>query len=89
MRSIRSTLCGLVLAGVALGSTSAALASPAQSPRPTPGTTSCSGLIVAFFNHAAPLGSPSGNPNASAGPGSFFGPETPDAIEGARELCLG
>jgi hypothetical protein len=46
-----------------------------------PGTPSCNGLIVASFNHESGADGPSGNPTASAGPGSFFGPGTHDAIQ--------
>jgi hypothetical protein len=55
--------------------------SPANTPVPVAGTPSCSGLIVASFNHASGADGPSGNPTASAGPGPFFGPGTQDAIE--------
>jgi hypothetical protein len=72
----RWTLAGIV--------TAAALATPAaalgQSPEPTPDQPSCDGLIVASFNHGSGADGPSGNPVASSGPGSFFGPGTYDAI---------
>jgi hypothetical protein len=56
----------------------------AASPPPVPGTPSCGGLVVAQTNHnSGPFG-PSGNPNASAGPGSFLGPDTHAAIAGVR-----
>jgi hypothetical protein len=75
--------CRLIAAGVvaaaALSSgVPSALASPANSPQPVAGEPSCNGLIVASFNDNT-IG-PSGNPTASAGPGSFFGPGTHDAI---------
>jgi hypothetical protein len=80
MRRIRLVLCGLAAAGVVGGSSAAALGSPAQSPTPTPGTPSCNGLIIAVFNQdSGPFG-PSGNPNASAGPGVFLGQGTHQAI---------
>lgn len=80
MRGIRLVLCGLAAAGVAGGSNVGALASPAQSPTPTPGTPSCNGLIIAVFNQASgPFGA-SGNPNSSAGPGFFLGTGTHQAI---------
>lgn len=80
MRRIRPVLCGLAAAGVVGGSNAVALASPAQSPTPTPGAPSCNGLIMAEFNHdSGPFG-PSGNPNSSVGPGSFLGQDTHQAI---------
>jgi hypothetical protein len=80
MRRIRLVLCGLAAAGVVGGSSAAALGSPAQSPTPTPGTPSCNGLIIAVFNQdSGPFGQ-SGNPNATAGPGVFLGPDTHQAI---------
>ena len=67
MRGARM-LCPFMVAGVIGGWTAtAAGASPAQSPDPVAGEPSCSGLIIAFFNHDT-IG-PSGNPTSSAGPG--------------------
>jgi hypothetical protein len=80
MRRFRLVLCGLATAGVFGGLAGGALASPAQSPTPTPGTPSCNGLIIALFNHASGPGGPSGNPNASAGPGFFLGQDTHQGI---------
>jgi hypothetical protein len=80
MRRFRLVLCGLATAGVLGGSGGGALASPAQSPTPLPGTPSCNGLIIAAFNQASGPGGPSGNPNASAGPGVFLGQGTHQAI---------
>jgi hypothetical protein len=81
MRRFRLVLCGLAAtAGVLGGSGGGALASPAQSPTPTPGTPSCNGLIIAAFNQASGPGGPSANPNASAGPGVFLGQGTHQAI---------
>ena len=80
MRRIRLVLCGLAAAGVVGGANAGALASPAQSPTPTPGTPSFNGLIIASFNQGSgPFGA-SGNPNASAGPGFFLGTDTHQAI---------
>jgi hypothetical protein len=81
---MRRVLCPLIVAGAIGGWTAAAAASPAQSPPPVAGEPSCNGLIIAAFNHDT-IG-PSGNPNSSAGPGSFFGPATHEAIE---ELARG
>jgi hypothetical protein len=81
MKSLTSKLCGVLVAGAALASTSVALGSPAQSPPPTAGTPSCGGLIVAAFNHNS-----GSNPNSSGGPGKFLGPQTRDAIAGVREF---
>jgi hypothetical protein len=81
MMRAKSTLTAL-LAGGALASAPSALgASPAKSPEPGSGKPSCNGLIVASFNHGSGADGPSGNPTASAGPGSFFGPGTHEAIE--------
>jgi hypothetical protein len=80
MRQNRLVLCGLAVAGVLGGPCASALGSPAQSPAPTPGLPSCNGLIIALFNQdSGPFG-PSGNPNASAGPGVFLGKDTHQAI---------
>jgi hypothetical protein len=74
------TLTALVAAGAVTASAPSAFAeSPANSPEPVAGEPSCNGLVIALFNHDT-LG-PSGNPTASAGPGSFFGSGTHEAIE--------
>ena len=83
MRSLRSTLCGVLVAGAALVPASAALASPAHTPYPTAGTPSCAGLVVADTNHGSGGGAPR-SPNSSAGPGVFLGPGTQSAIAAAR-----
>jgi hypothetical protein len=80
MRRMRLVLCGLAAAGVVGGSNADALASPAQSPTPTPGTPNCNGLIIAVFNQASGPFGPSGNPNSSACPGSFLGMDTHQTI---------
>jgi hypothetical protein len=81
-KNVRATLTGFVAAGVvAVAAPSAgAQASPAKSPDPVAGKPSCNGLILAAFNHGSGVIGPSGNPTASAGPGSFFGAGTHDAI---------
>jgi hypothetical protein len=85
MRRIRLVLCAVGAAGVVGGTSAGALASPAQNPPPTPGTPSCNGLIIAVFNQVSGVFGPSGNPNASAGPGFFLGQDTHQAIlEDAR-----
>ena len=78
----RSTLTAVLAAGAIAASAPSAVAqeSPANSPEPVAGDPSCDGLIVASFNHNSGAEGPSGNPTASAGPGSFFGPGTHDAI---------
>jgi hypothetical protein len=80
MRRIRLVLCAVGAVVVLVGSGTGALASPAQSPTPIPGTPSCNGLIIGVFNQASGPFGPSGNPNASAGPGVFLGPGTHQAI---------
>ena len=76
----RLIMAGLVAAAVLSAEVPSALASPANSPQPVAGEPSCNGLILASFNHNSGAAGPSGNPTASAGPGSFFGPGTHDAI---------
>lgn len=71
----RLIMAGLVAAAVLSAEAPSALASPANSPPPVAGEPSCNGLIVATFNHNSGAGGPSGNPTASAGPGSFSGRE--------------
>jgi hypothetical protein len=86
MRRVRLVLCAVCAVAVVGGSSAGALASPAESPTPTPDTPSCNGLIIAVFNQASGPSGPSGNPNSSAGPGVFLGPDTHQAIlEQARE----
>jgi hypothetical protein len=80
MRRFRLLFCGLATAGALGGLGGSALASPAQGPTPTPGSPSCDGLIIATINHASGPGGPSGNSNASAGPGVFLGQDTHQAI---------
>jgi hypothetical protein len=85
------SLTALVAVGaVTVSAPSAFAQSPARSPEPVAGEPSCNGLIIASFNHASGEIGPSGNPTASAGPGSFFGPGTHEAIETlAREpFCI-
>ena len=79
---VRSPLTAFVAAAAIAASAPSAVAqeSPARSPEPVAGEPSCSGLIVASFNHASGAIGPSANPTASAGPGPFFGPDTHDAI---------
>jgi hypothetical protein len=49
---------------------------------------SCMGQIVAATNHISGDGGASGNPQASAGPGFFLGPNTAGAIVDVRsQLC--
>ena len=80
MRRIRLLLCAVGAVAVVGGSSADALASPAQSPTPTPGTPSCNGLIIAVFNQASGPSGPSANPSSSAGPGVFLGQDTHQAI---------
>lgn len=80
MRRIRLVLCAVGAVVVLGGSGAGALASPAQSPTPIPGTPSCNGLIIAVFNQASGPSGPSGNLSSSAGPGVFLGPDTHQAI---------
>jgi hypothetical protein len=81
MRRARTLICPLIVAGVVGGWTAAAAASPAQTPEPVAGEPSCNGLIIAVFNQDSGLFGPSGNPNSSAGPGSFLRQETHEGIE--------
>lgn len=87
MNRTKLLLCGVLAAGAIGALTPGAIAS-SDSPTPTPGSSSCSGLLVAAINHASGLFGPSGNPDASAGPGSFLGPITPVVIAVVRdEFC--
>ena len=82
MGRLRVVTTGVLAAvGLALG-TSAARAD-APPPVLSPG---CEGLIVAATNHESGVFGPSGNPNASTGPGFFFGPNTAEEIQAVREL---
>jgi hypothetical protein len=67
---------GLLTAVAMAGGASSALAdSPPQA---------CQGQVVAATNHNSGAFGPSGNSQASAGPGVFLGPGTEDAIDGVR-----
>ena len=78
---LRCTIAAFVAAAFTTLVPVALADSPAKGPAPVAGNPSCNGLIVAVFNHGSGAIGPSGNPTASAGPGSFFGPGTHDAIE--------
>jgi hypothetical protein len=79
MRSMTKLGVGVLMAVAMGGGASTALASSPQS---------CVGQIVAATNHNSGAIGASGNPQASAGPGYFFGPGTQDAISGVRgEFC--
>jgi hypothetical protein len=80
----RLLFCGVLVAGAVAGSAPVALA---DTPTPTPGSPGCVGQIVATFNHNSGAAGASGNPNASAGPGYFLGPDTAAAVHGAQALC--
>jgi hypothetical protein len=81
MRRMRMLLCPLVVACAMGAWTAAAVASPAQTPEPIQGSPSCNGLIITAFNQESGPFGPSGNPNSSAGPGSFLRQETHEGIE--------
>jgi hypothetical protein len=76
MRSFTKIGVGLLTAAAIGGGAAPALASSSQS---------CVGRVVAATNHDSGALGASGNPQASAGPGYFFGPGTPQAIAGVRE----
>jgi hypothetical protein len=76
MRLVTKVGVGLLTAVAMGGGASAAMASSAQS---------CVGRVVAATNHNSGALGASGNPQASAGPGYFVGPGTPEAIAGVRE----
>ncbi len=80
MSTIRLIVLSVTAAALISASTGAALASPAESPDPEPGTPSCSGLVVAMADHYSGPNGASGNPGASAGPGYFLGSSTADTI---------
>jgi hypothetical protein len=47
----------------------------------------CMGQAVATLNHESGAFGASGNPNASAGPGYFLGPDTSEAVHAAQETA--
>jgi hypothetical protein len=74
----------------ALGSVVLALpAAHAATPVPVAGEPGCRGHTVATLNHQSGSFGASGNPNASAGPGYFLGPDTSEAVEFFQELFCG
>jgi hypothetical protein len=44
---------------------------------------------VATFNHNSGLFGPSGNPNASTGPGYFLGQDTSEAVQSVQDAFCG
>ena len=82
MRRIQMVTAGLFAAGAVL---LAAPAAWADTPTPVPGESRCQGAIVATINHISGVFGPSGNPNASAGPGVFLHQNTHAAILDVRE----
>ena len=86
MRRMQAGVAGLATMGAML------LAVPvtqADTPPPTFGEPSCQGQIVATINHISGVFGPSGNPQASAGPGVFLDQQTPEAIESVRLTYCG
>jgi len=76
-----------VAAAVVAASSGAALASP-SSPVPVAGTPDCGGLLFAISNHSSGAYGPSGNPEASTGPGFFLHSDTHAAAAAYRsEYC--
>ena len=69
-------LTGLMGGGVAVPWTLVAQSAYADPP-PSPG---CLGQVVAMENHVSVLQSPSGNPNASSGPGRIAEPNSPQKV---------
>jgi hypothetical protein len=55
---------------------------PHQNPQPA-----CQGIIVASMNHNSGAAGPSGNPQASAGPGSLLGPATGGAVQSLQDFA--
>lgn len=89
MNRTRMLLCAFIVSTALGGWSATALASPAQTPPPTTGSPSCNGLVVAFENQdSGPFGA-SGNPNSSAGPGYFLGPDSSAAITEVRGIFCG
>jgi hypothetical protein len=73
------TACPFIVIALVGAWSASAAASPANSPPAEAGNPSCSGLIIAEFNHDTT--NPFENPNSSAGPGPFFHEDTHQAIE--------
>jgi hypothetical protein len=94
MRSITKVGVGLLTAVAIGGGASSALADQIHVPFP-PNQQACGGLVVAATNNQSGSQGPSGNPNASEGPGAAFatgqlgGQTVPQAIAGAGEFCIG
>ena len=83
MHRLQIVTAGLVAAGALL---LAAPAARADAPVPVPGEPGCLGRIVAITNHISGVGGPSGNPQASTGPGFFLQEQSPEAIALRREF---
>ena len=77
-------MCKKLWAALACAVAVAVPTASAAGPSPEPGNPSCGGLVVAGTNHNSGAAGPSGNPKASAGPGSFLGPDTHGAIQNVR-----
>jgi hypothetical protein len=94
MRRITKVGVGVITAVVIGGGASSALADTVHVPVP-PNQQACGGLVVAATNNLSGSQGPSGNPNASEGPGAAYatgqleGQTVPQAIAGVREFCAG
>jgi hypothetical protein len=80
MRLFRRLAVALLAGGVLAVAPSSAAASTAPQ--------SCNGHVIALINQISGAGGASGNAEAAAGPGYFFGPETSDAITTVRNEFL-
>jgi hypothetical protein len=59
------------------------VSAPAALGAANPNSNGCNGNIVATFNHNSGSAGASGNPNSSAGPGFFFGGDSPGSVPAA------
>ncbi len=85
MRSITRVGVGVITA-VAMGAGASTALAAGGNPHQNP-QTACGGQIIAQTNHNSGAIGPSGNPNASAGPGSFFGPDTGAMVQAAKAFA--
>ena len=74
MSRLRSALAGLTAASALALSAAPATADPPSDP-------DCWGRLVQHNNQFFNFGSPSGNEQAAAGPGLFFGPHTGETLQ--------
>lgn len=85
MRSFTKLGVG-ALSAVAMATGAAPALAAGGNPHQNP-QQACQGIIIAQMNHSSGAIGPSGNPRASAGPGSFFGPGTGALVQAAKDYA--